>query len=595
MKLNKIFTPPQIIDNIRMRQKLILIYFILIILPLSFFTLLTYSRINATMQQQTLNSGTQVFEEAYKILNNDFESMCNVTKVITTGETVYDSILETYSSRDIIDELKDKTDLNNLFLYLKSNTNILNLQLYTYGEKLLLDANGQPISVKYIKSTSWYKAFIQGRNNSMWLDPVDFPDNSVNETGTFSYLQNIYNPSKFTQKIAILKVDLDGVKIDKIIKNTLITPNCVSYILNGDTLIRSTLSFDIVEKIKLNTEQLSTLRSKGWNKIDLGDNQAFVNVKQLTPNDWYFVTVMPAKDVAATGNKLRNEMLMSMIFISIAAFILAFYISASIIKRLSLLSYEMKKVESGSTDISLVKKGNDEIGELMEDFNYMISKINTLADEKYKLGIDIKSSELKALQAQINPHFLYNTLDMINCTALKNNIPEIGRQVTALAKFYRLSLNRGSDIVSLGDELEHVKTFVQIQNMRFDGKINFSITGSEDLYNYKTLKIILQPIVENSIIHGIFEKDDPFGTITIAVIKESNDIFITVEDDGIGIEKEKLEKLLDCDLSITTSGYGIKNINQRLRLYYGQEYGLTYSSSLGIGTKVTVRIPALYI
>ena len=226
--------------------------------------------------------------------------------------------------------------------------------------------------------------------------------------------------------------------------------------------------------------------------------------------------------------------------------------------------------------------------------NYMISKINILVEEKYKLGLEVKNLELKALQAQINPHFLYNSLEMINSTALLNNIPDIAAQVTALSRFYRLSLSQGKEIITIGEELEHIRIYIHIQNMRFQNRISYNIDVQEEVLKYKTLKIILQPIVENSIIHGIFEKDSKSGVISVSVDKMNDSIFINIEDDGIGIPEEKLKNLLNYSIPEEASGYGIKNIDQRIRLYYGQKYGLSFLSKPGAGTKATVHIPAIY-
>lgn len=315
--------------------------------------------------------------------------------------------------------------------------------------------------------------------------------------------------------IGRIKVDISSKRIENILQGTLITPNGKSYLLCGDT------------------NELTSLESKGWKILEFGGHENYVNVKRLNLTDWYFVTIMPVGDVAATAKSIRNEMLVTMVVISLAAYALAYYISASTVKRLSLLSEEMKKAEIDLNGVSLAKKGTDEIGGLMGEFINMISKINILVDEKYKLGIEVKNLELKALQAQINPHFLYNSLEMINSTALLNNIPEIAAQVTALSRFYKLSLSRGNEIITLGEELEHVRIYVQIQNMRFQNKISLNVDVREDILKFKTLKIILQPIIENSIIHGIFEKDSKTGIINVSVDKKGESIFIIIEDDGV--------------------------------------------------------------
>ncbi|MEG0692509.1 MAG: sensor histidine kinase, partial [Oscillospiraceae bacterium] len=244
-------------------------------------------------------------------------------------------------------------------------------------------------------------------------------------------------------------------------------------------------------------------------------------------------------------------------------------------------------------------KGGDEIGQLMNGFNQMMGEINTLIKEKYEYGQQIKGLELKALQAQINPHFLYNSLDLINCIAIQNEVPEIIVMVNSLAKFYKLSLSRGNDVISLRDEFMHSRLYIQIQNMRFENCIQTKWEIDETLLDFGVIKIILQPIIENAIIHGIFERQDKVGTLWISCIKEDKDIFIRVADNGVGMDAETIRNNFTPgppgSVTETRGGYGIRNIQDRLRLIYGESYGLSCQSTLGKGTVVTVRIPAVVL
>jgi two-component system sensor histidine kinase YesM len=179
--------------------------------------------------------------------------------------------------------------------------------------------------------------------------------------------------------------------------------------------------------------------------------------------------------------------------------------------------------------------------------------------------------------------------------SIRNNVPEISGLVEALGRFYKLSLSRGEDIVSIGNEIEHVKTYVKIQNMRFNNNINLEINFPEELLGYSIVKIVLQPIVENAILHGILEKDDEKGTIQIEGFLENNTIRINVKDDGIGMNDSRIREILSGESTLEPHGYGVHNINERLRLNYGNEYGLTFVSEEGKYTIATVRIPALIL
>ena len=231
---------------------------------------------------------------------------------------------------------------------------------------------------------------------------------------------------------------------------------------------------------------------------------------------------------------------------------------------------------------------DDEVGKLGREYKEMRREIDELIQQKYESGIAIKDAELKALQAQINPHFLYNTLDLINWEAMERDAPEIGELVQMLARYYKSVLRKGFDTVSLRHEIEHIVTYVKIQNFRFDGRIHLTVEIPEELMDKKMLKLTLQPIVENSISHGISADEEGEESITVRARVEEEDLIIEVEDDGKGMTKEQLENILKVDEN--NSHYAVFNIHDRIRLKYGEGYGLRYESTVGKGTIVTIRI-----
>jgi len=224
----------------------------------------------------------------------------------------------------------------------------------------------------------------------------------------------------------------------------------------------------------------------------------------------------------------------------------------------------------------------------------MCEQINLLLDKQEEDAKNLRNSEFKALQVQINPHFLYNTLDMISWMSKSGKNENVTAAVWILSKFYKLTLSRKETIGTIEQELEHISLYVQIQNMRFSNKIYFIIDVPDSLMEYEIPKLTFQPIVENSILHGILEKDSKEGNIVITAWIEDNTIIFFISDDGIGIEPGIVEKILTGELKRKqgNSNIGINNTHQRLQLLYGQEFGLSYTSTLGSGTEVELRIPA---
>ncbi len=239
----------------------------------------------------------------------------------------------------------------------------------------------------------------------------------------------------------------------------------------------------------------------------------------------------------------------------------------------------------------------DEITELGLSFNIMIGKIKELLDAKMKEQQELKKAELRALQAQINPHFLYNTLDTIIWMAEARQTSQVVEIVSALARFFRISLSKGMDWITIGEEVERARSYLTIQKMRYRDILDFKIEVDDDVTEYTVLKLILQPLVENALYHGIKNKRQG-GTIWVrALRKNEEEILLEVEDNGIGFTPEKLAQLRaeleddSGDIKLE-SGFGIGNVNKRIRLYYGKPYGLTVRSEYNTGTCVTLLIPA---
>ncbi|MBP7687162.1 MAG: sensor histidine kinase, partial [Thermoflexales bacterium] len=247
---------------------------------------------------------------------------------------------------------------------------------------------------------------------------------------------------------------------------------------------------------------------------------------------------------------------------------------------------------------ALVTRDNvDEITELGMSFNIMIGKIRELLDAKMKEQEDLKKAELRALQAQINPHFLYNTLDTIIWMAEAQKFDQVVEIVSALSSFFRISLSKGRDWITIGEEIERTRSYLTIQRMRYRDIMDFRIEADEQVLNHAVLKLILQPLVENALYHGIKNKRCG-GTIVVRARQRTDDeILLEVEDDGIGFSPEKLAQLQaelndDSGEIKPDSGFGIDNVNKRIRLYYGRRYGLSLKSEYNTGTCATLIIPA---
>ena len=239
---------------------------------------------------------------------------------------------------------------------------------------------------------------------------------------------------------------------------------------------------------------------------------------------------------------------------------------------------------------------SQELTTLGTEFNEMLDRMQVMAQEELQHKMLVERTEYKMLQAQINPHFLYNTMDMISWLAQQGKSDEVTEVVRRLSRFYRLTLSRKQELTTIADEAEHVTIYIELQNMRFNNGIDFIMDIPDYLMEYSMPKLIFQPLVENSIIHGIMEKEEKTGSIVLTGWMEDEDIVLLLSDDGVGIDPDILPKFLDGTFhnpQSKGSNVAVYNTHRRLQILYGERYGLSFSSTKGQGTEVQIRIPAI--
>lgn len=325
-----------------------------------------------------------------------------------------------------------------------------------------------------------------------------------------------------------------------------------------------------------------------------GQKEYYITRQNVDGASWQMILIIPENEYEDQYRFLWLSaalMLGSMIAVIV---LMSYLLSGYYVGRLKKLNVEMTGLESGNLNANLpITTEEDEIEEIYHNFNGMVQEVQRLMQEHYQLGKEVKMAEVRALQAQINPHFLYNTLDLINWISMDYGAEEIGTLTWNLTRFYRLSLNHGKSLISIGEEVEHVEVYVNIENYHFDNAISLEVDVPEELKSYACLNIILQPFVENAIVHGIAEKPDIESCeIRICARREEQDIVFSVQDDGPGVDVKEMQKETQQDIRTAQHGYGVRNINFRLKLCFGEKYGVTYLESEK-GTHVEIKIPVM--
>ena len=309
--------------------------------------------------------------------------------------------------------------------------------------------------------------------------------------------------------------------------------------------------------------------------------------------DWFLCTQVPRSVLMQNTYSLLGTLAMVWIVLLGVTIFAAILLSRTISRPLAQLCATMDQAGTGDLSIRAEERGGDEIATLARSFNKLTAQIQRLMNQLIDQEKAKRRAELRILQAQINPHFLYNTLDMLHWMAYDHNDEDMLQLISTLSSFYRISLSRGDEFIPLPRELDHVRYYLEIQKMRFADQFDFTIEASPETQSLLMLKLLLQPLAENAVAHGIKPCPHPC-TLSIQARRRGADVEIKVSDNGVGMDSETLGQLRRAfDTGKSSLGFGLVNVHQRIRLTYGKDYGLTVDSADGQGPVVTVRIPAI--
>jgi len=333
----------------------------------------------------------------------------------------------------------------------------------------------------------------------------------------------------------------------------------------------------------------------GMEQKTLREKNSIYAKEYLNNGEWQIVGVSFTEELINEQTKEAIKLLLiNMLWCTVVSIIITFVFSRRISKPVRELSDAMRMFEKHADKYiprDDTKLGIYEISVLSESFDHMVRKIQELVERVKMEEKTLRKAELRALQTQINPHFLYNTLDSIQWMCEQDKSKDAGEMVNALAKLFRISISKGNELISINNELEHAKNYLVIQSYRYQDRFTYKFTSKGNVEKYMCNKIMLQPIIENALLHGIDVMEGE-GKIEIQVKEEANSILFSVSDNGIGMTKEQSVKILKHDMS-DKFGIGIKNVNDRIKIYFGQEYGLSIKSELDKGTTIYIKIPKI--
>lgn len=574
--------------NLKLRDKFFLIFCLLVIIPLICVFIYSYARIESMIKRNIFNSTEQAFNQSCSFISYKLDRLYDTMNSLVIDENLTSILLKDPHKTSLPEQIEDLQTIRGYISSYQNNIDISNIELYVKDDFMYSDDKKNIYPMSSLENSKWMSS-IKSNNISYFWAPYNYVHE--NEDNYIALGKSIINPDDYNDIIGYLFIKFNEHDLEEIIKKINSIDNSFSCIINSNNDIIASSDINLYYKYQNLINSESPYNTSSFKKELFDSGSVYIQSSLIDKTDWTIITVIPLSTVNYEIISQQIYLISIVLVLGGAALILGYKFFDSINTRLSSVVDGMRHVQADNLDHFIANDEDDELGELIDTYNYMIAKMSKLISDQYTYGKAVKNAELKALQSQINPHFLYNTLDMINWMAYKNMNSEISSAVKSLAKFYKLSLNRGNDLTYINDEISHVSLYIKIQNMRYKDRIHFETNIHEEINQYLIPKITLQPIVENSINHGIFAKGNVDGNIKITGEIIDNNIYLKVIDDGIGIEEEKLPLILSSQIKTKGSGYGIKNINQRLKLLYGEDYGLSFESTYGCGTTVTIKIP----
>jgi len=577
------------------QNSMILTFTILLLTTIILLGTLSFYLFGRVIKENAEISTTQLVTQLNNVIDTYIAYMIDIANVAGDNEGIQELLDTPETAKTQINYINLKDNISSFFNSLLTIRNdISSIALILNNGEAITDSPDKLINPAIDMTQPEWLIHASEKPDEIYLSPGHVQNLIKDEYPWVITLSKSIINKRTGEYAGTLMVDLNYELIEEICEEVELGNQGYVFVINEtgeivyhprQQLIYSDLKTELID---------SVLTLKNGNLFLTLDNEDVLYTVHTSNNTgWTLVGVSYIVDMNSYKNQLRTIYILLGILGFSLLILLSILLSSRISRPIEKLRESMKEVEHGNFNIEIAVDSTNEIQELAQDCKIAIKKIKELMDQNER-DQDIKrKNELKALQAQINPHFLYNTLDSIIWMAECGQTEEVVDMTTALAEFFRLGITKGSEIVSVRSMMDHIRNYLTIQKMRYKNKLDYRIDVDPDIYSYRTLKLLIQPIVENSIYHGLKEKKSG-GWIKISGRKEGNLLIFEIEDNGVGISVDSFEDLLENSAqSKTGSGVGLRNVQERIKLFFGDEFGLTYKSIPGKGTIFTLTLPPL--
>lgn len=561
-----------------LRGKVLLLVVFGGILPLGMVMVISFSIVRTQTEERLIYALNQGYNQVYQAVGDKLSRLHNISALFAVNDMVSPALRFDDREMDVAEQIMLFENINSYAYGLEMTLDSSNIIFYIEDSYLVVNAQSnryRPITDAY--GAQWYTSLRENNGRPVWV----LLDGSKGDSIYAAIARELWNPDDYSQTVGILAIMTERKNLEGMLNNSY--ENQALYLETADgAILASNMAEEELPRLAISERNVD---DREFRRVTVEGTPCYARSRRIDGSNVYLVSVISTQAVRRGMNVLNGNMGLLFLGVSFLTVMVMGTMVKSITGRLKLLKEQMLQIQAGNICKVEETHSRDEIGQLIGNYNVMVDRVEELLKEQYSLGKDKVEAELKALQSQINPHFLYNTLDMIGWMSQKKESENIRNVVQAMSRFYRLTLSKGKDIVTIRDEVEMCEAYMEIQKRRYRGRICYEVEVDDNILECLIPKITLQPFLENAIIHGINEKYDGRGMVILNGWMEDGRITLSVTDDGEGMKEDDKKK------SPQGSHYGLSNIEHRLKLFFGESIPVQVESSPGIGTCVIINIP----
>ena len=530
-----------------------------------------------------------IIQQMNQNIDSYIDYMENIAYLISSNEDVQDYLFD-----EKIDNEGRYRILNQLQTILDSRSDIRNVGIISKNGRMLINDGSKSVNQDLdLNTQEWYATALEKPNGPILTSSHVQHIISGERPWVITLSRGIRDQSGSGEKEGVFFIDLNYSAISGLCDQSTVGTKGYAFILDAKgNIVYHPQQQQLYNELQ--TENISLIMDTDEDTVltGTGNDGKLYSISRSEKTGWTVVDCTNVKELLSKSRQAQSVYVLTAIILVIVALLFSRFMARSITLPIQKLRDSMKKVQEGDFSVSdVVVDSKNEIGSLTKSFDVMTHRIHELMEQNVHEQEEKRKSELKALQSQINPHFLYNTLDSIIWMAEGKKNEEVVLMTASLARLLRQSISNEDEVVPIANEVEYARGYLTIQKMRYKDKLEFQIEVDSSILYIPLIKLVLQPIIENAIYHGLKYKESKGLLIVKGFMKDGNAV-LQVIDDGVGMDEETLAHIYDKHkVNYHSNGVGVYNVQKRLKLYYGEDYGITYTSELGKGTTATITIP----